>query len=211
LLIGAAKKQQEHKFLLQFCSKMILSTELLLQAYMSGAFPMAHPEQDNAIYWHTPAVRGIIPLDERFTVPANLKRLYRQNKFDLYVNRAFGEVIRQCASLREKDTWISEDIVDAYTQLHQHGFAHSFEAWQNGELVGGLYGVSIGKAFFGESMFFKVRDASKVALVFLVEFLREHGFKLLDTQYLNPHLVQFGAYELTHDEYMRALDDAINT
>jgi leucyl/phenylalanyl-tRNA--protein transferase len=209
LLIGAAKKQQDQKFLLQFCHKMILSSELLLQAYMSGAFPMAHPEQDNAIYWHTPAVRGIIPLDERFIVPKNLQRLYRQNKFDLYINRAFGEVIQNCAALRYNDTWISDEIVDSYTSLHENGFAHSFEAWQDGELVGGLYGVSIGKAFFGESMFFKVRDASKVALIFLVEFLREQKFQLLDTQYLNPHLVQFGAYEVSHEVYMEMLEKAI--
>lgn len=189
---------------------MILSSELLLQAYMSGAFPMAHPEQDNAIYWHTPAVRGIIPLDERFVVPKNLQRLYRQNKFDLYINRAFGEVIQNCAALRYNDTWISDEIVDSYTSLHESGFAHSFEAWQDGELVGGLYGVSIGKAFFGESMFFKVRDASKVALIFLVEFLREQKFQLLDTQYLNPHLVQFGAYEVSHEAYMEMLEKAIS-
>jgi leucyl/phenylalanyl-tRNA---protein transferase len=188
---------------------MMLNTELLLQAYMAGAFPMAHPDQDNAIYWHTPAVRGIIPLDDRFLVPKNLKRLYKKTPFDLYINRAFEDVIRSCADLNREDTWISEEIIDAYTELHENGFAHSFEAWSNNELVGGLYGVSIGKAFFGESMFFKVRDASKIALIFLVEFLREHDFMLLDTQYLNPHLLQFGAYEITHEEYMDLLNEAV--
>lgn len=189
---------------------MMLSAELLVQAYLSGAFPMAHPDQDNAIYWHTPAVRGIIPLDDRFVVPKNLARLYRQKKFDLYVNRDFPQVIRACAERQDKDdTWISEEIVEAYTELHERGFAHSFEAWQDGKLVGGLYGVSIGKAFFGESMFYRVRDASKIALVFLVEFLREQGFQLLDTQYLNPHLIQFGAYQISHEEYLEKLKEAV--
>lgn len=188
---------------------MFLSTELLLQAYISGAFPMAHPEQDNAIYWHTPAVRGIIPLDERFHLSKNLNRLYKSGKYDLYVNRAFDQVITLCAELRAEDTWISEEIREAYIELHHRGFAHSFEAWREGKLVGGLYGVAVSKAFFGESMFFLERDASKVALAFLVDFLREKKFKLLDTQYLNPHLKQFGAYEVGHDEYMAMLDDAL--
>lgn len=191
---------------------MMLSAELLVQAYLSGTFPMAHPDQDNAIYWHTPAVRGIIPLDDRFVVPKNLARLYRQKKFDLYVNRDFPAVIRACAQRQDKDdTWISEEIIEAYTELHERGFAHSFEAWQHGVLVGGLYGVAIGKAFFGESMFYQVRDASKVALVFLVEFLREQGFQLLDTQYLNPHLLQFGAYQISHEEYLEKLKEAVES
>lgn len=171
---------------------------------------MAHPDQDNAIYWHTPAVRGIIPLDDRFTAPKNLKRLYTQGKFDLFINRSFEEVIRSCALRVDDDTWISEEIIDAYCELNQKGFAHSFEAWHNGELAGGLYGVSIGKAFFGESMFYRVRDASKIALIFLVEFLRDQKFQLLDTQYLNPHLKQFGAYEISHEEYLERLEEAVN-
>ncbi|MGB0269752.1 MAG: leucyl/phenylalanyl-tRNA--protein transferase [Bacteroidia bacterium] len=188
---------------------MLLTPEILIQAYASGAFPMADPEEDNQIYWHTPQMRGVIPLDDRFKVSKNLKRLYKKDKFDLYINRNFDQVIDYCRSLREDDTWISDEILDAYKQLHEGGFAHSFEVYEEGKLVGGLYGVSIGKAFFGESMFHLVTDASKIALVFLVEFLREHDFLLLDTQYLNPHIAQFGAYEITHQEYVKLLRRAI--
>jgi leucyl/phenylalanyl-tRNA--protein transferase len=188
---------------------LLLTPEILIQAYASGAFPMADPEEDNQIYWHTPQMRGIIPLDDRFKVSKNLKRLYKKDKFDLYINRNFDQVIDYCRSLREDDTWISDEILDAYKQLHEGGFAHSFEVYEEGKLVGGLYGVSIGKAFFGESMFHLVTDASKIALVFLVEFLREHDFFLLDTQYLNPHIAQFGAYEITHQEYVKLLRRAI--
>lgn len=188
---------------------MLLTPEILIQAYASGAFPMADPEDDNEIYWHTPQMRGIIPLDDRFKVSKNLKRLYKKDKFDLYINRNFDQVIYYCRSLREDDTWISDEILDAYKQLHEGGFAHSFEVYEEGKLVGGLYGVSVGKAFFGESMFHLVTDASKISLVFLVEFLREHDFLLLDTQYLNPHIAQFGAYEITHQEYVKLLRRAI--
>lgn len=188
---------------------MLLTPEILIQAYSSGAFPMADPEEDNQIYWHTPQMRGVIPLDDRFKVSKNLKRLYKKDKFDLYINRNFDQVIDYCRSLREDETWISDEIIDAYKQLHEGGFAHSFEVYEKGKLVGGLYGVSIGKAFFGESMFHLVTDASKIALVFLVEFLREHNFLLLDTQYLNPHIAQFGAYEITHQEYIKLLRRAI--
>ncbi len=170
---------------------------------------MADPDEDNRIYWHTPPVRGIIPLDNRFHIPKNLKRLYKSNKFDLYINRNFEQVIHKCAELRSDDTWISPEIMDAYIDLHREGFAHSFEAYYNGKLVGGLYGVSIRKAFFGESMFHEMTDASKICLVFLVEFLREQKFQLLDTQYLNPHIAQFGAYEIPHEDYLILLEKAI--
>jgi leucyl/phenylalanyl-tRNA--protein transferase len=185
----------------------MLSVDLLLRAYMSGAFPMAHPEDDNEIYWHTPNMRGIIPLDNRFRVTKNLSRLYRSGKFEFKISTEFETVIRHCAEQRES-TWISEDIIDAYCELHRTGFAHSFEAWKDGKLAGGLYGVYIRKAFFGESMFHLVTDASKLALVFLVEFLRENEFKLLDTQYLNPHIASFGAYEIPHSEYLKLLRKA---
>ncbi len=189
---------------------MLLTPQILIQAYLSGSFPMADPDDGNAIYWHTPQRRGIIPLDENFKVSKNLRRLYKKNKFELVINRNFPEVIEQCSLNREDDTWISDEIKEAYIALHYEGFAHSFEAYLDGELVGGLYGVCIRKAFFGESMFHKVTDASKVCLVFLVEFLREHGFKLLDSQYLNDHIAQFGAFEIGHEEFLDLLEEALD-
>ena len=189
----------------------MISVELLVQAYLSGSFPMADPEEGDQIYWHTPETRGLIPLDDTFKVPKNLMRLYRKEKFELTINRAFPEVIEQCSLLRQGDTWISEEIIAVYTEMHKLGLAHSFEVWLDGVLVGGLYGVAIGKAFFGESMFHTVSDASKIALVFLVEFLKEQNFQLLDCQYLNPHLLQFGAYEVTQEEYLLRLQGVIHT
>jgi leucyl/phenylalanyl-tRNA--protein transferase len=134
--------------------------------------------------------------------------MYRSGKFTFTINRDFEKVIRSCADLRADDTWISEEIIEAYIALHKAGFAHSFETRLNDELVGGLYGVAIGKAFFGESMFHTHTDASKLALMYLVEFLREKQFMLLDTQYLNPHIKQFGAYEISHTTYMMLLKQA---
>lgn len=189
---------------------MVISVELLVQAYLSGSFPMADPDEGDQIYWHTPETRGLIPLDDTFKVPKNLMRLYKKEKFELTINRAFPEVIEQCSLLRQGDTWISEEIIEVYTEMHKLGLAHSFEVWLDGKLVGGLYGVAIGKAFFGESMFQKVTDTSKIALVFLVEFLKEQNFQLLDCQYLNPHLLQFGAYELTQEEYLLRLQEVIH-
>lgn len=188
----------------------MISVELLVQAYLSGSFPMADPDEGDQIYWHTPETRGLIPLDDTFRVPKNLMRLYKKEKFELSINRAFPDVINQCSLLRQGDTWISEEIIDVYTQMHKLGLAHSFEVWLDGALVGGLYGVAIGKAFFGESMFHKVTDASKIALVFLVEFLKEQNFQLLDCQYLNPHLLQFGAYEVTQEEFLSRLQEIIH-
>lgn len=188
----------------------MLTPELLVQAYLSGSFPMADPEEGNMIYWHTPKVRGLLPLDERFKVPKNLRRLYRKGVFDLRINTAFAEVIELCSQRLDDDTWISDEIKQVYIEMHQQGLAHSFEAWLDGELVGGLYGVAFGKVFFGESMFHRVRDASKVTLVFLVEFLREQGFQMVDCQYLNPHLLQFGAYELSQEDYLSKLDEILN-
>jgi len=188
----------------------VISVELLVQAYLSGSFPMADPDEGDQIYWHTPETRGLIPLDDTFKVPKNLMRLYRKEKFELTINRAFPEVIEQCSLLRQGDTWISEEIIAVYTEMHKLGLAHSFEVWLDGVLVGGLYGVAIGKAFFGESMFHTVSDASKIALVFLVEFLKEQNFQLLDCQYLNPHLLQFGAYEVTQEEFLSRLQEIIH-
>jgi leucyl/phenylalanyl-tRNA--protein transferase len=188
----------------------VLTPELLVQAYLSGSFPMADPEEGNMIYWHTPKIRGLLPLDERFKVPKNLRRLYRKGVFDLRINTAFAEVIELCSQRLDDDTWISDEIKQVYIEMHQQGLAHSFEAWLDGELVGGLYGVAFGKVFFGESMFHRVRDASKVTLVFMVEFLREQGFQMVDCQYLNPHLLQFGAYELSQEDYLSKLDEILN-
>jgi leucyl/phenylalanyl-tRNA--protein transferase len=189
---------------------MLLTPQLLIQAYLSGSFPMADPDEGDAIYWHTPTRRGIIPLDERFKVSKNLRRLYNKNKFELVINRNFPLVIEKCSQNRDDDTWISDEIKDAYIAMYHEGFAHSFEAYLDGELVGGLYGVCIRKAFFGESMFHTVNDASKICLVFLVEFLREHHFKLLDTQYLNDHIAQFGAYEISHKKFLEILEEALD-
>ncbi|MBL7813342.1 MAG: leucyl/phenylalanyl-tRNA--protein transferase [Bacteroidetes bacterium] len=189
--------------------RVFLTPEILLRAYMSGAFPMAHPEENNDIFWHMPETRGLIPLDHRFHVPKNLAKLYRSNRFDFTINRDFEQVITACSQSRVDGTWISDDILELYTQLHEMGYAHSFETRLDGELVGGLYGVAMGKAFFGESMFHHVRDASKLALVFLVEFLRGRKFQLLDTQYLNPHLLQFGAYEISAFQYKQLLAEAL--
>jgi len=181
---------------------------VVIHAYTQGYFPMAHPDEGNEIFWHLPKDRGIIPLDERFKVSKNLKRLYQKGKFELRQNFDFEGVIRHCAA--REDTWISEEIIDTYCEIHQMGVAHSFETWLDGELVGGLYGLAIGKAFFGESMFHKVTDASKIALIFLVNTLRNQDFILLDSQYLNDHIRQFGAYEIPHEEYLKLLFDAIS-
>jgi leucyl/phenylalanyl-tRNA--protein transferase len=185
----------------------LLDPNVIIHAYTKGYFPMAHPEDGNAIFWHLPEIRGIIPLDERFKASKNLQKLYKKGKFQLFQNRDFEGVIRNCAA--RDDTWISEEIIDSYIDLHEMGIAHSFEAWHNGELAGGLYGLAIGKAFFGESMFHLVTDASKIALLFLVDSLREKGFTLLDSQYLNDHIKQFGAYEIEHEEYLELLNIAL--
>ncbi len=163
---------------------------------------MADPDEGDAIYWYAPDPRAIIPLDT-FYVSKNLAKLVRRGIFEIRYDTAFEAVMRGCAN-REK-TWISEEIITAYTALHHLGFAHSVECWKDGHLAGGLYGVALGGAFFGESMFTRVRDASKVALVHLVERLRQNGFVLLDTQFITPHLARFGAVEIPRNEYERRL------
>lgn len=184
----------------------VINENELLSAYMNGFFPMAHPEEENKIFWHKPEVRGIIPLDQ-FKVSKNLARLYRNGNFHFRVNGDFEAVIRACADREE--TWISEDIIQSYLKVNAMGYAYSFEAWLDNELVGGLYGIAIGKAFFGESMFHKVNNASKLALVFLVEKLSEQGFTLLDTQYLNDHIKQFGAIEISEEDFNEKLSEAL--
>ncbi len=191
---------------------MSLTPELLLSAYANGAFPMCDPEGN--IGWYTADPRGVVPLDQRFHVPGTLRQLLQRMPpaFDVKINSAFETTMRQCM-LARASSWISEELIEAYTRLHQVGHAHSVECWQNHldepRLVGGLYGVSLGGAFFGESMFHTQRDASKVALVALVERLRARKFVLLDTQNVTPHLARFGCYEIPAREYMKLLEEAL--
>ncbi len=167
---------------------------------------MADPDEDDEIYWFRPEHRGVLPLDG-FHVPKNLARLVRQERFEVVSDRDFPAVIRACAA--RSTTWISDEIVEIYEVLHQWGYVHSVECWQEGILVGGLYGVTLGGAFFGESMFNRVSDASKVALVHLVRRLQAGGFVLLDTQYSTEHLKQFGVVEIPGAEYERRLAEAL--
>ena len=188
----------------------MLPVDLLVSAYASGWFPMAVGEGD--IRWFSPDPRGVIPLDT-FHVSRRLARVVRRGDFEIAVDRRFEDVIRACA-LAERDaedagTWIDDEILQSYCALHEAGFAHSVEVWQNGRLAGGLYGVALGGAFFGESMFHHVTDASKVALVILVERLRTRGFTLLDTQWTTEHLEQFGAIEIPRARYLRLLSESL--
>ena len=190
-----------------FRSGLVLTTELLLRAYASGAFPMAVNAR-GALRWFSPDPRGVIPLDERFHIPHGLRRTLRRQPFEVVVNRDFRAVMEACATVHG-ETWISPQLLKAYVRLHEEGFAHSVECWQDGQLAGGLYGVHLGGAFFGESMFHRVTDASKVALVALVERLRARGFRLLDTQWTTPHLTQFGTMEIPRAQYLEQLEAAL--
>jgi leucyl/phenylalanyl-tRNA--protein transferase len=183
----------------------MIPVDLLLHAYRSAVFPMAM--EGGEIAWFSPDPRAIIPL-ETFHVPHGLRRTLKRNPFELRVDTAFEAVMRACAEREE--TWINEEIVRSYTALHRLGHAHSVEAWLEGRLVGGLYGVAIGGAFFGESMFHAVTDASKVALHALVERLRARDFALLDTQWITPHLLTFGAVEIPRAEYQRRLTACVD-
>lgn len=185
-----------------------ISPELLEEAYRQGIFPMA--DENGRIRWYSPNPRTIIDL-ERFHISRRLTRTIRQRKFEITVNRDFDGVIRGCANRRQDQngTWISEGIVGAYTGLHRLGKAHSVEAYHNGRLAGGIYGVSLGGAFMGESMFTIVRDASKVCLAFLVGRLKERGFILFDVQFTTPHLRRFGAIEISRREYLSRLEKSL--
>lgn len=187
-----------------------ITPQILLKAYASGVFPMAENAEDNALYWIEPEFRGLIPLDG-FIVSRSLRKACRKQLYDIRVDTAFEDVIELCAQRvpDRKTTWINDRILLLYKQLYKMGFCHSVECWQDDELVGGLYGVRIGAAFFGESMFTRKRDASKVALVHLVARLRAGGFRLLDAQFINDHLKQFGAVELPRAEYHELLEDAL--
>jgi leucyl/phenylalanyl-tRNA--protein transferase len=188
----------------------MLSSSLLVSAYSTGWFPMA--VDDGEIRWYSPDPRGVIPLDA-FHIPSRLARVVRAGRFRVEIDCRFEEVMRACAETDRNDedagTWISEEIVASYLELHRRGLAHSVETWLDDRLAGGLYGVALGGAFFGESMFHHVTDASKVALAALVERLRTRGFRLLDVQWVTPHLEQFGAIEIPRDVYMTRLEQAL--
>jgi leucyl/phenylalanyl-tRNA--protein transferase len=184
----------------------VIPPNVLLGAYREGIFPMAL--EDGSIGWFSPDPRGILPL-EAFHVPARLVRSIRRGGWTTRLDTRFEDVMRACARRGAEGTWISDDILASYVALHRLGHAHSVEVWRDGELAGGLYGVHLGGAFFGESMFHRVRDASKVALVALVDRLRARGFTLLDTQWTTPHLEQFGAVEISRREYLRRLRTAL--
>jgi leucyl/phenylalanyl-tRNA--protein transferase len=182
-----------------------LHSDFLLVAYANGYFPMASSRAGH-IEWHSPDPRAIIPLNS-FKVSRSLRRTVAMKKFEIRINTEFERVMRECAA--RETTWISEEIIRAYVELHRCGFAHSVECWREGKLVGGVYGVVLRGAFFGESMFSRVTDASKVALVHLVERLKERGFVLLDTQFMTEHLRRLGARELTRSEYLHRLASAL--
>lgn len=177
------------------------SADLLIRAYRNGYFPMAEPEEE-AIYWHAPDPRALMPIwDIDFS--SNLLRRVRRRPFRMTTDRAFREVMVACAD--RPTTWISDRMIEAYTELHRRGHAHSVECWQEGALAGGLYGVQVGGAFFGESMFYRVSNASKIALVHLTAMLREAEFDLHDIQYLNEHTERFGGHEIRKQEFLRRL------
>lgn len=200
-----------------------IDARTLLTAYAAGMFPMAASREAKGLGWFRPGRRGIIRLDgplDGFHVPRRLQRTIQtgvartgaaSGRFDIRINTAFGEVMRECAGPRpgHDDSWINDEILALYGELHAMGHAHSVEVYQETRLAGGLYGVSLGGAFFGESMFSRLRDASKIALVFLVERLRARGFQLLDTQYLTEHLRQFGTVEVSARTYAALLERAL--
>jgi len=191
-------------------SESRITPQVLLKAYSVGLFPMAEDAGDPTLYWVEPDMRGIIPLDQ-FHVPRSLAKTVRQGRYQITFNAAFGPVIRACAEPApgRRKTWINATILSLYADLHRLGHAHSVEAWDDDQLVGGLYGVSLGRAFFGESMFSRRPDASKVCLVHLVERLKERGFVLLDTQFTTDHLKRFGAVDVRRDDYEHMLAEAL--
>jgi leucyl/phenylalanyl-tRNA--protein transferase len=189
----------------EFSQIKTIDPQFLCTAYCNGYFPMAD-QATGEINWYSPDPRTIFDLDE-FHIPRSLKLTLKKKEFEIHINSRFEEVIRACA--QREETWISESIVQSYLQLHHLGVAHSVETWKGDTLAGGLYGVAIRGAFFGESMFSRVENASKVALVYLVGRMKERGFTLLDTQYTTPHLLRFGAREISRDEYLKRLEQSL--
>lgn len=189
----------------------VIVPEMLLRAYASGIFPMAEDADDPEIFWVRPEKRGVLPLDA-FHIPRSLQKTIKQGLFEIRIDTDLAGVLDGCSSGdgERARTWINKPIRQAYLRLHEAGHCHSVEAWQDGQLVGGLYGVTLGRAFFGESMFTRKRDASKVCLAFLVEHLIERGFVLLDTQFTTEHLQRFGVIEVPRKRYERMLVNALN-
>lgn len=187
-----------------------ITPDLLLRAYASGLFPMADSADDPDLFWVEPELRGVLPLDA-FHIPKRLARTVRQAPFEIRINTAFDQVVAACAESVENrpSTWINSTISELYGSLHRLNHAHSVEAWRDGQLVGGLYGVSLRRAFFGESMFSRATDASKICLVHLVKRLRERGFVLLDTQFTTEHLKRFGAIDVPRKQYAETLAEAL--
>lgn len=185
----------------------MITPQLLLQAYGAGIFPMAETRDDPEVFWVDPKLRGIMPLDG-FHISRSLRRRLLRDDYQISLNRDFEGVVTGCADREE--TWINDTIFDLYRQLHSAGFAHSLEVWQGSELVGGVYGVTLGSAFFGESMFSRTTDASKIALAFLVDHLNEAGFSLFDTQFITPHLASLGGIEISRDAYHNLLSNALD-
>ena len=188
-----------------------ITPDLLMRAYSQGVFPMAEKRNDATIYWLSPESRGILPFDT-FHIPRRLARTVRSDRFAVTIDVAFDEVIRACAAAApgREESWINAEIIALYSELHRRKSAHSVEVWHGGRLSGGLYGVSLGAAFFGESMFSRERDASKVALVHLVARLIVGGYELLDAQFLTEHLAQFGAVSVSRRDYLDRLTQAVS-
>ena len=182
----------------------IIPPNMLLSAYAEGVFPMA---EDGEIHWFSPVMRGVIPIDDEFHIPHGLKRSLKKEPYEVKMDTDFRGVIQGCSEREE--TWIDDVIQDSYCELHKLGFAHSVECYDEEGLQGGLYGVSLGRAFFGESMFSRKQDASKIALVRLVEWMRENDYLLLDTQWMTEHLLQFGGKEIPREEYLKLLAEAL--
>lgn len=190
--------------------QLVLTTELLIEAYKQGLFPMAYSAGSPFIHWVCPELRGQLPI-QNLHIPKSLRKTIKKGGYTVTTDKAFEAVIGLCAESNESrpETWINTPIMQAYINLHHDGHAHSLEVWREGELVGGLYGLEIGAAFFGESMFSRATDASKIALIHLCARLWKGGFTMLDTQFVNDHLKQFGVYEVPHRAYMKQLREAV--
>ena len=196
--------------------QVILTPDILLAAYSQGLFPMAQSADTPEVHWYCPEMRGQLSIPDMH-IPRRLRKSVRQMKiggkpYEIRINTDFEGVMKACAVVTDDrtETWINAEILTAYCALHAKGYAHSIECWQDGEMVGGLYGIALGGAFFGESMFSTARDASKVALVHLVARLSQAGYEILDTQFTNDHLEQFGVYELSHQAYMEKLEPVLS-